>query len=957
MGQTAIGTLPLETSKYTLHIALTNLPPENASNFAEYIKENLFEKYKKDSSNYLYKANIENSLFNPLVYYIFGSYDIAFISLVDRFKFSQKLFVPPQNINEDTDISGSRKNYDQSAFQIITGLCPVIKPHFNPKNFFESKLREENIVQNRFVTICNLKLNNKLLIGNGSLLYDRIAITVHDTLKAFFPDTSSQQNYLIIQSFSWFELSVIFFSEHLDKRNSEIAKAIGSLRSLTLETLEKSCLKYGIQDPTIHELLENSMFSLIDYADRNNKDIFLFSDSHSYIGFRKECLEKEDPLYSEQIITQLKVQLKPGYLKDFKKSMSDVIKVKDSAIGMKEISKNDDVHAPQRMVMGKYDYVFQFHKPDIKYNLELIKRITGQNDADKELAGKIGNYARKMKTILFFEYPELGIGLHGHIDFKSKLKERLIDKNGIYIADINTVLKKLKISRLIRGKVIKIFYNFINTIQDSILFIFLLDFVDFISYLKLWIEKAGIIYSVKFNGKGENEDSGLEFVYEIENYLIKFIDIFQEGYQLRLLNSYQFEDINDFDLDFNSSPQQILSAYSSITREIQELFFPQDNLLSVSTGVHYNFPKSPIIQINLKNTVADAFSINYDIFHLITPEFIFFTIVKEILNKYRDATGIPAYEDIKKACNKFVDWIQKHKYFNSLFESGLSKVDVDNIFIDYIRLGIIFQFDYKLFYTWSWTYNLQNAAMYDSLGLFNEAHFKKELLRILIVGFLTDKKEMIDDMECPLPELYIYWSRYFRLYTDELSKIFCKEKAASNFKEPNVDNLKKAIHALYNEIIYKISDRPGNAPMRTIKNNVIDIKKDIHSFSKLCSLAFNKEKKDVIGDLKNGIPILFSKHSDLIFIFQLVYTYLMFIYEGNNCKVNLLRRCWQDGKPLRSFINKQNNDWYYNIDQMGGLFFTNNQTAREYFKIRNAMMVSLWHMGLILKKKHFFENI
>ena len=54
-------------------------------------------------------------------------------------------------------------------------------------------------------------------------------------------------------------------------------------------------------------------------------------------------------------------------------------------------------------------------------------------------------------------------------------------------------------------------------------------------------------------------------VKEIEKKLNYYIEVFQESYNVRFLNGYLFENISDFDLDFNSSIQQLLTSYGLIS--------------------------------------------------------------------------------------------------------------------------------------------------------------------------------------------------------------------------------------------------------------------------------------------------------------------------------------------------------------------------------------------------------
>lgn len=957
---------PLKTAKYTLHIALTNLPQTGSKEYIKKIKDTLFDGYRVNSQQLLSPDSepLSKHLFKPLQYYIFGSYDIAFITLVDRFKFSQKLFIPPTPAKplkvKNKKGKVKEKESDPSSFQVISGICPLINDDFSPEDFFEHK--HKNPEENRFVTICNLKLNNKLLIGNGTRFYDSVVLLLNEMVRECFDIKTEEElkdKYFVMQSFSWFEISLLFFTEKLDdkrknkgKYTKSIQGFIGRVRGLTLEDLDnKVNVSIPNKSKTGSDIFDDSIYKTEKTGIRSYQKSgkFIFSDSHSYIGIRRDIVDKANfkkpetlQMFNEEIFAQIESQLKPGYLFEFKKTLEKIGKKANLRLhGMKDI---------QYLITGKYDYQFLFKTKNIKANIALMKAMTGGfgGKIEKELS----DYARKIKTNLVFSYESISKeDSPRQLRFREELRERFIKEINLDPAKINEQLKVLKVSRLIRGKVLKVFHNYSNSIQDSILFGHMLDLVDFIKYLKGYIEDASSGFQGDFKEGSKKKELVFEEVNKIEGRLVHFIEIFQKSYQLRFLNSYQFEDINDFDLDFNSSPQQLLSAYNSIAKEIQHIFFPPDE--------KFSFPASPVIQIYLKNTVADYFSINYDVFHLIAPEFIFFTITKEILNKYKAASGTSitgqACNDVDVKGTALVDFLKQNKYFKEL-SSGLEKQDIDNIFLDYVRLNLIFHNNFSLFSNWSWTYNFQNASMYDNIGGFNENHFQKELFRIMMTGFLSENKAEVEKLKCPLPEVRIYWNRFFKKYYNYLSALFTEGNTEGMvFRVPQVNSFYVAINSfLFKTVVTSLNGEFSSILGKTVQEPD-NFKNLIEKHKQICDV----EKPRIIEKITSGEPILIDVEKDYSFlqIFQLAYSYMSHIDEENLRQVNLLRRCWEDGKPLKSFIQTAGKSKYlYNIDQMGGLFFTDNKSAIKYFVMRNAILQSIWHLGMVLKSKHFFNK-
>ncbi len=912
---------PFRYGSETLHIALVSLPQKGVEKQTDLLIKDLYEDYKRDIGVY---SNLPDQthdhLYNPLKYYLFGNYDIALISLVNNYKFSQRQVTP--RLEED-----SINNVEPNAFQVITGACPLIKDDFSLKDLF---IRKQAKAED-FIGISNIKLNNKLLIGNGGFFLEPVIALIDKTLQEMFKgEEDNDFDYFIQQSYSWFEITLVIFSDKIEI----ISKVLTGLRRLTLKDL--LC---GVENS---DLVNTSLYQRMAGPDEYESiNPHLFADTHSYFGVNVGVVDSPDKKAGEQVLkTIIEWEIKPGHFPDLKEELAKI------KVNGKPLFSDDDY-----ILTGKMDYLVKPASDLFANNLTLLRELRS-NDS-------IFEYIRKVKTKILLDYRKLkqDSGAHSatHPDFKKFVKENFI-KKGPTLKGLNRDLKTLKVSRNVRNKINKIYYNYNNGILDPILFTYFLDFKMFIKSLTELIARETKQFDDTFAFKTDLGKFGKRSIKEFEQVLIEMIQVFEEGYNIRMLNCHHYEDINDFDLDFNSSIQQILSTYNTLSAHISTLFYEKD-------------AHGPVVQLNLKNTVSNYVSINYDVYHLISPEFVFFTLVKEVLNKYVYANDeeINQFNEGKKPEDRrihiqsIIDDLEKEvrdTNLRDLFESNL--IDFEYYFLDSVKFIHTCNLDIELYQYWFWTYNFQNASLFDKIGTMNEEHFRNELIRLFFVAMLFGVD--LQEMKCPLPEIYFLWERHSLSIAEGIEQFFQKSK--------NIGRFKHAILSIFQYPDIMDYRNAGFPDKRSELEVMFRLRKHMESQSPDKDFWDEHEKggrivqhikyalqqhEKVSGDISAGIPV-YGEASDTDqfgFITSLIYSYLRFIFEKNRT-VRILRRNWQTGKPLISFIKASGDDFLYCVDPFGGIFFSNNDKAADYFRIRNATLQSLWHYGSLCKKTIYF---
>jgi hypothetical protein len=867
---------------------------------------------------------------------------------------------------------------------VLTGIVTSQNSPRELRNFFSERLQKDNPKTSTFIGICNLKLNNGLLVGNGYFFYEPVLNKISEIIKEELDlgnaeRKSNSDDFLIMQSFSWFEISLIIFCEDPNK----ISTILTELRKLRSHEL-----------PEFTNRIEKTVYfkspkynSNAHPEDQTNyiNDSHVFADTHSYFGVDYEAFQRKDFMKrfdNERLLLQSETewQVKPGHLYDLilllKKHFKEIAKEES-----KEFKSKTDKYLYYDLqntflITGKTDYFISNKESTDFGNTHKLFQIFFRRSS----GNKIYDYVKKVKTNIQLSHKvdhRPGKRHSNRINtpqsiFRKDLKA--LAKRPNEINELNTNLKALKISRQIRSKITKIFYNYNNGILDSILFVYFIDFTQFIDALEDYIKE---VYSKwRTSIKAETLEAENLGVKDIEESLKIRIKCFEEAYDLRMMNCYQYEDISDIDLDFNSSIQQLLTTYSIVAATVNRVFYNRRTHIV------------PLVLLNENKTEANYFSINYNIYHLLSPELVFFTIAKEVLNEYKSDMDqrqlrklIVIKEDLLKQMSK-----------NDLLKNYIKaeEIDFDYLLIDSIRLYYITNLDFKLFSYWFWMYNLQNASLYEKTGIIKEEHFRKELFRLMFIGRLY--KFSTKPSDCPVPELQNYWDKYFFKFhvileslfginpkTNDLENVDFK-KTIANFKQEAVrlisilnekqtsyispsnsltisQSWKQEFSSVIHDertLDHKI-DTLGRKNIQFPDANVIDYSlsafgnryKAINYFFEGCKKKF-----------EDGIPVLYKDDIFLnpaLFINALMYSYLKHLFILNGQKVKLLRRNWMTGQPLKCFIEVENKETY-SVDQTGGTFFYCPYRLNAYFKTRNSILQSLWHFSEI-QKKTLLESI
>ncbi|MBK7807943.1 MAG: hypothetical protein IPJ51_16855 [Saprospiraceae bacterium] len=582
------------------------------------------------------------------------------------------------------------------------------------------------------------------------------------------------------------------------------------------------------------------------------------------------------------------------------------------------------------------DYVFEETKKDlIQSNLLVFSKLR-----ESSIEG-ITKYVKSVKTkTLFnnkkwFDEPQNNsstLDINDLPDITKSLESLTFKKE--VISEIKDCLRSSKISRQLRNKIIKCYYLTNNGLTDRVLFNFYIDFIPFLKRL---------YYFITDNRKELNK------LQEYENILINYVIAYDRAYKNRTFNSYLFEDIHEYSIDYNASLQHLLSNYNTcvhiLTRSYNE-----------SKKDYYRETPRFLVNINLNNTVSNPVNINFHVHDLTAPELVFCLLHKEIINEYIK---------LKKIINP-IDLPKEYK-------EEYSFLDTNDIYNDCLRVILTFNFDFELYSFWFWSFNIQNTQLYNKDGFMNEDNFAHELIRFISVKIIFD---YMPDISCPIPELFIYWDRYYKKFHEELKEFYdpkVKDKQeytiANSIHDQIIPDCK--IFNPENELFDHIREqyRRWKFPIQTginvlHKDRALASRFEWMSHCKsYCDenglFALYKEIKtmEVSKIVEPGKEVDMNRQKHAILLDSMIYCFLKKMQTEQNSQISILRRNLVTGEPLATFIKEIEYDSFYCLDPQGGHFSINAAKREKYYEIRNQMMDIVWDISLQWKKDYIEERI
>lgn len=724
-----------------LFIGLTSVPPGTEERFCSDTIEELFASYRRSREHLLRKRNTRefDGFYQPRCYYMFGNFDIAVLSLFDGFDFGTKHF-NPANPNFDT----SHERVSSFSHHVIMGPTPK----FTKGQSLVATAQKTFLGDRRLplFALCQIKISNALAASHGVRGLRSLLIAINHLLteeKRQFAKTSIDYAFILLESFSWHEVTLLIFTSAY----APIFEVIPMIRELTIEDVEQ---RVGQALPEIEQRELRSERFLPLRLVRNQTTNFGSNNfpavlsTTTLLGFDLALFDSESQLHGRisegDTVTPLSRWFtRGGHLDQLVDTLAPRARNVRICYG-----RGDLVSAPGTTNTKEY----------INKTVELLKRE------------EIGTHSLSVHTIHMDskDWSDRQRRLN-NIDFSflrqysDCIGSLAIPKDQVECAD--QMLKEMNIPLILRNAVSNILAGFNQGVADAMLYTSFLELRPILQQLQDTIKANYRLY--------EDEDPGTrEKLRAFPNILAKLCGSFQTAAANRLQARHLSGELADFTLFYRGGVQQLLTACDGLIKSAAAIMERKSTLFAF-------IGEYPTIK-----TFQWALRLNY--LHLFRPERLATTIIHEVSTYYiaNESRGSQGGEDVERILEAVKEYSIRYSSarggraagIQSEFLHFLTGAVLDDAYADAFSLSLGFLNQVDLFSEWSW-YEFEQATenRTQPKNRFPRENVMTFLLRQLIAARMLDEKLFYRYL---MPEKLDSWS-FDCGKLCELGKIFVNE--------------------------------------------------------------------------------------------------------------------------------------------------------------------------------------
>lgn len=901
-----------------LFVGLLTAPPGlERSFYEENVKEGLFDTYKNRVKDNFTKTDAEfNNAYNeylkyfyrPQAYSIFGSFDIAVLSLIDDYEFAARTFGPYDPMS--TRDTNPEKYIPQFSHQIIFGPIAKFGSGKNAPEVAKESFLSESEKELPLIAISQFKINSGCFIGAG---FDFLRFAIRSIRSKFeaFESAFGQLQILISQSYGWNEITMVVLGQsYIDIGNLLLSIREMSIRDIEVELkkLEKQGKLKSKELDFFYEALDHTLAAMI--ARKKEKSAskssvynnHVFDNTSTIVGFRIEIIDEVLSKDSQKSVLLDRISIDDTISPQTKW----ISKAGHLNFAIKEVSAMNGGRVIASF--GKGDFIYPLE--DWISTKEFIRNFI-------ELKNEIKNSRHLINT-----HTTINLNLDclsnfsedAHIYFSKDVTDSLRIKL-IEIRKLNDALIKHGVPKTVTERIINLFSNFNLGICDPILFGYFLELHPLI----VWLLRK--IRDWETNNKNDLS------VEKISDKLSKIVDDFDIAFKNRYYAGCRMNEISDFNLEFKGGIQQLVSAYDTAFK-IMALHSGDEGKVSHAFAIIGGSPRV--------SSTEYALALNFH--HIFQPEYFISILGHEIANFKLKTSN--AFGDVAPSVEAIGDFVFAENENASKLERVL-RLYTNQEFFKYITADLIayhttFCCDVELFVFWYFANWYTSPRTHSSSNVIEETSFIAILMRISSVVYLCTKlsfdsvkitKPVLENKE--LRELIEKWNNETHDYIVNLWQFDSINRWAENKK-----------HLIKNEILS------------------IQTKDKYTSISDLNSDTIRRAQ-DFAPDLAEGKPIRADKgftgkgmSSYYNHTRSLLYSLLYWIYGKCECTDSFLIRSKEDGKTLidNSVLSP------FLFDKRGGTFTHDPVTRRQYFQYRAALVLSIIDLSTVVKKEIINNN-
>lgn len=875
-------------------IGLASIPSDmnEIEFFDTHIKKELSEHYREEREKYMLKKKpyYMKGIYEPWGYKTFGDNNLMFLSLFDDFAYPNRVFHPFHGSrNEGTEY----RNYD---YQLVVGLNIMTRKDNEAQNILDeqtlkNRLCSEKINIYPFACVTRMKINSALLSGTGLELIELIKNKLYKIAKDLDIYT------LILNGVGSDELIVINFT----KKISQFMDIVCRYRNLQAKDLNwEECKRIRT---VVTKTIEN-----YDWESAH-----LFTSTYSLSGYAinidKQSTSLE--LYNEDIYFTFSWDIKPGHILNFLNEYDENIE----NLGIE--SKQKFWHASSSMwrcTIGLKELQQKqcnfFDVMDRLRNLDINKIHTRKLHISILQENLDENYIENIVNPIDINTHPCTKSIFPYYTFNSDFLMALRDN-----------LNKSKISKVLKERVMKMYHNYNDCIQDPVFFTTFIGLKHFLVFFANTIQNY-----VK-------EDNTIQ-ADELQDWMDNSIRDFEQAYLNRFHQSSRTRTLSDFNLEWNGGIQQLISSMDFTYKMFMRLCGAKLlNKFIYVTGYERVHVTDHSYKINMQ--------------HITYPELFVSTMWKEMFNflmdmaTSKDQTGQIPFKIYcsENFIHKLKEKIALHYLFNhanrvhQTFLHMLDKEYMVSIVADTMALYYGYRKDWSLFSCWYWRYLMQSSMYHNINGEINKERFILFFSRILFAKMIVDGQ--IDDIQFAPYDACIaeYWTKYFK-DVSIIVKLLYNELIKKDFKDIVED-------VTYKMLINTFEDYKNYMDEKTA-NNEKSINK-VKGIINIIDTDRSETQEQYIQYFKDKELPLELNDKQYYYICSFLPAFLKYLKELDmkDCdgEVSHTLQRTKEGKPDLD-INLAK--YYSNIlsDTLGGTFCIHSEVQGEYFAARSIFYMA-----------------
>jgi len=757
-------------------------------------------------------------------------------------------------------------------------------------------------------------VNPLFLCGNGLYFTELIKDKIYDMPR---PNDSL---LIVLNGVGGDELIMLTFANSL----KEIAETVFLVRNLQFQDLKtRQIPKKSQQAEEWYNEVEQSSYAKEQCKEQAISEAHIFSTSYSLSGYAIELPDNlPEKLPDDGCQISFNWTIKPGHITNFTRTLDDCKR----KLGIN--APADRLYINDTMVtltlthheIGKNGNCPFFDTLDELRSLDICKtdirklHISVSVVDDKHFIDIDG------KTVHIIRHEE-------HPDTKRAFIQYAYDHETL--ASIRDHLDRSLISKVIKERIMKMYHNYNDCVQDPSFVVSFIGFKPFLDFL------SKVIHSYVDRDISYSTD-------EVHEWLDSCARDFEQAYFNRFHQSNRMRTLSDFNLEWNGSIQQLIAsmdyAYKLIMKCCNRTNYNKFMYVSGYERVH----------------VTDhSYRINMQ--HLTYPELLASTVWKEQFNLLPDEATrdkekfVTSLRMLKS--DEFIDSLKKricrHYRFNDanpthrIFIKKLDREYMTSIIADSLAFHFGYNGNYKRFLYWYCRYLIQTPVIHNIDGTINDDRFIMFFSRLLFVFKLNESEIKSPTLEqlrlSPFDSsLESSWIASFE-DLNTIVNVLLNTLQTYDFKR----TINGMIIRLY-ELTYPLCAKSNNDT--TLATQDINIKK----FSFYNSIVQSRElsfKDFEAAFSENKIPITQCSEENMLIgnFFPSFLEYLQTL-DNESCEINTSKSLPRDqnGKPE---LTPEYATCFSNIlsDPLGGTFCINGITQRKYFAARSIFYMMLFH--------------